>query len=172
MSSVNDSRYLLDIQKKMEAMLKYQKPEDRNQKLLQYYIDELFTFPCFRTTVVQPPAFGIFVYYIRELYISEPGYPYNVKMRLIGPRGSTIKRMEHFCQCSINVHPVNYDHVIVYIASEDYISVARWKVDLAEKCINDVLRIPANGRDIVYQMQMAELAVRNGTYENRIMHFH
>ncbi|KRY25354.1 hypothetical protein T01_14198, partial [Trichinella spiralis] len=60
----------LDIQKKMEAMLKYQKPEDRNQKLLQYYIDELFTFPCFRTTVVQPPAFGIFVYYIRELYIS------------------------------------------------------------------------------------------------------
>ncbi|KAL1233649.1 KH domain-containing RNA-binding protein qki.S [Trichinella spiralis] len=157
MSSVNDSRYLLDIQKKMEAMLKYQKPEDRNQKLLQYYIDELFTFH---------------VLELLELYISEPGYPYNVKMRLIGPRGSTIKRMEHFCQCSINVHPVNYDHVIVYIASEDYISVARWKVDLAEKCINDVLRIPANGRDIVYQMQMAELAVRNGTYENRIMHFH
>ncbi|KRZ95716.1 Protein quaking-A [Trichinella sp. T8] len=172
MSSVNDSRYLYEIQKKMEAMLKYQKPAERDQKLLQYYIDQLFTLPCFRTTVVPPPGFGIFARYVRELHIPIPGYPYNMKMRLTGPRGSTIKRMEDFCQCSINVHPVKYDHVVVYIACVDYINVARWKVDLAEKCIMEILRIPANGRDVVYQMQMAELAVRNGTYESRMMHFH
>ncbi|KRZ09869.1 Protein quaking-A [Trichinella zimbabwensis] len=158
-----------EIRKKLDAMIRYQKPEERNQQLFEHYIDELFTLPFFKRTLVPPPPIGRIVKHFHKMSIHIPGYPHNIKMRLTGPRGSTIKKMEEFCKCCINVHHINYNYVKVFIVCLDYGNVAKWRIDVAIKCINDVLHIPANGRDFVMKMQMDELAVRNGTYENRLM---
>ncbi|KRY66278.1 hypothetical protein T4A_8233 [Trichinella pseudospiralis] len=102
------NREKAEIRKKLDEMIRYQKPEERDQQLFEQYIEE----------------------FLKELWFH----------RLL---------LGEFCyRCLAHKN------------------VAKWKVDFAVKCIDDVLYIPDDGVDFVMEMQLKELAIRNATYKN------
>ncbi|KRX89388.1 hypothetical protein T4E_4645 [Trichinella pseudospiralis] len=126
------NREKAEIRKKLDEMIRYQKPEERDQQLFEQYIEE----------------------FLKELWFH----------RLL--LGDIIKKMEEFCKCYIYVDQINCNSVKVVIVCLAHKNVAKWKVDLAVKCIDDVLYIPDDGVDFVMEMQLKELAIRNATYKN------
>ncbi|KRY82822.1 hypothetical protein T4D_5766 [Trichinella pseudospiralis] len=126
------NREKAEIRKKLDEMIRYQKPEERDQQLFEQYIEE----------------------FLKELWFH----------RLL--LGDIIKKMEEFCKCYIYVDQINCNSVTVVIVCLARKNVAKWKVDLAVKCIDDVLYIPDDGVDFVMEMQLKELAIRNATYKN------
>ncbi|KAL1286188.1 hypothetical protein T4B_13532 [Trichinella pseudospiralis] len=126
------NREKAEIRKKLDEMIRYQKPEERDQQLFEQYIEE----------------------FLKELWFH----------RLL--LGDIIKKMEEFCKCYIYVDQINCNSVKVVIVCLAHKNVAKWKVDFAVKCIDDVLYIPDDGVDFVMEMQLKELAIRNATYKN------
>ncbi|KRY45513.1 hypothetical protein T03_5673 [Trichinella britovi] len=89
-----------------------------------------------------------------ETCYSTAGLPYNMTGRIIGPRGCTVKAIQLFCRCGIELNFIKYNLLLIQIFVEpNYESIVKFKIWKAFQFIHCLLRIDPSGKDMVQAIQ-------------------
>ncbi|KRZ70192.1 Protein quaking-A [Trichinella papuae] len=153
---------------RLVGVLRSQQSGTLNEDVLQHCIKDTFTLPLFADIPSPPPPTGEVEDKCFMLSILKSGYPFDVALRIIGPRGSTVKAVQSATGCKIVLHRENPDLVRVHISTTDYENIAAWRIEQAEKLIMALIEVPQDGQDTIKKLQLAELAVRKGNFTNRL----
>ncbi|KRY29215.1 Protein quaking-A [Trichinella spiralis] len=149
-------------------VLQSQESAASKKAILQHHINETFMLPMFADIPTPPPPTGEMEDKCFLLFIPTHGYPFDVFRRIIGPGGSTAKSIQRTTGCKVVLHRENAHLVRVHFSATDYGNIAAWRIEEAKKRVMALIEIPPDGQDIIKKLQLAELAVRNGTFSNRL----
>ncbi|KRX92118.1 KH domain-containing protein SPIN1 [Trichinella pseudospiralis] len=153
---------------RLAEVLRNQQSGNTEHDVLQHCIKETFTLPLFADMPSPPPPTGEVEDKCFMLPIPKSGYPFDVALRIIGPRGSTVKAVQGATGCKIVLYRGNPDLVRVHISATDYANIAAWRIEQAKRLIMALVEIPQAGQDTIKKLQLAELAVYKGNFTNRL----
>ncbi|KAL1233679.1 Uncharacterized protein TSPI_08702 [Trichinella spiralis] len=119
-------------------VLQSQESEEVKKAILQRHIRNTFMLPMFANVPTPPPPTGEITEKRFIVFIPTNGCPFDVYLRIIGPRGPEMVR--------------------IHIYTMDYENVADWRIGEAKKRITELIKIPLDGQDTIKKLQLAELA--------------
>ncbi|KRZ12592.1 hypothetical protein T11_3823 [Trichinella zimbabwensis] len=138
-------------------------------RLIEQYIEDLFKLPMFKEAdSLRPAPIGNVKYISVKLSIDISKSPWDIRGRIYGPGGSTMKGIQKYSECDVEF---NFDYpgrMYVRICVRDSENVAQWKIDKVKKFVKELMKGPNEGGEAILKLQMAELAVRRRTFENRL----
>ncbi|KRY09850.1 Uncharacterized protein T12_3761 [Trichinella patagoniensis] len=167
-SQRNSYEEVFEQNERMVEVLQSQESEEVKKAILQQHINSTFMLPMFAVIPTPPPPTGEIIEKRFIVYIPTNGCPFDVYLRIIGPRGSTVKSIQRTTGCKVVLCREGPEMVRVDIYTMDYENVADWRIGEVKKRIRELIKIPLDGQDTIKKLQLAELAVQNGTFNNRL----
>ncbi|KRY12991.1 Protein quaking-B [Trichinella patagoniensis] len=168
-SQRNSYEEVFERNERMLEVLQSQQPAASKKVILQHLINDTFMLPMFAVIPTPPPPSGEMEDKCFLLFIQTRGYPFDVFRRIIGPRGSTVKSIQRTTGCKVVLHREGPERVRVHFSATDYGNIAAWRIEEAKKRVMALIEIPPDGQDTIKKLQLAELAVHNGTFKNRLV---
>ncbi|KRY32678.1 hypothetical protein T01_13020, partial [Trichinella spiralis] len=163
----NKSRF--EKNNELIAILQEMPEGPEKEELIEQYIDDLFKLPMFQNVESPPEPSGSVKYAVARMCMDISQKPWNVRGRIFGPRGSTVKAIEKYSECEVDLAFFFPGKMCARISVRDYENVGNWKIEKAKMFIEELLKVPEDGNDdLVIKLQMAELAVRRRNFENRL----
>ncbi|KRZ77272.1 Protein quaking-A, partial [Trichinella papuae] len=162
----------LRLNDELEYALRTAPPGRSTNRMLERYVNALFTIPMFRVRPLPPRGLGRIKKSHGLILISRCQYSFNVASRIIGPRGSTVKSLEQYCGCDIYVEPLNQCILKISISVVDYENVVNWRIGLAKEGLRMLIEERNDNNNLILKLQLAELAVWNRTFQNRLLNRH
>ncbi|KRX64035.1 Uncharacterized protein T09_3799 [Trichinella sp. T9] len=167
-SQRNSYEEVFEQNERLLEVLQSQESEEVKKAILQQHINNTFMLPIFANIPTPPPPTGEIMEKRFIVYIPFNGCPFDIYLRIIGPRGSTVKSIERTTGCKVVLYREGPEMVRIHIYAMDYENVAEWRIGEAKKRIWELIKIPLDGQDTIKKLQLAELAVHNGTFKNRL----
>ncbi|KRZ90783.1 Uncharacterized protein T08_711 [Trichinella sp. T8] len=164
----NSYEEVFEQNERMLEVLQSQESEEVKKAILQQHINNTFMLPMFVNIPTPPPPTGEIIDKRFIVFIPTNGCPFDVYLRIIGPRGSTVKSIQRTTGCRVVLYREGPEMVRVHIYTMDYENVADWRIGEVKKQIRELIKIPLDGQDTIKKLQLAELAVQNGTFKNRL----
>ncbi|KAL1245126.1 Uncharacterized protein TSPI_01567 [Trichinella spiralis] len=163
----NKSRF--EKNNELIAILQEMPEGPEKEELIEQYIDDLFKLPMFQNVESPPEPSGSVKYAVARMCMDISQKPWNVRGRIFGPRGSTVKAIEKYSECEVDLAFFFPGKMCARISVRDYENVGNWKIEKAKMFIEELLKVPEDGNDdLIIKLQMAELAVRRRNFENRL----
>ncbi|KRZ95578.1 Uncharacterized protein T08_7467 [Trichinella sp. T8] len=167
-SQRNSYEEVFEQNERLLEVLQSQESEEVKKAILQQHINNTFMLPIFANIPTPPPPTGEIMEKRFIVYIPFNGCPFDIYLRIIGPRGSTVKSIQRTTGCKVVLYREGPEMVRIHIYATDYENVADWRIGEAKKRIWELIKIPLDGQDTIKKLQLAELAVHNGTFKNRL----
>ncbi|KRX75257.1 Uncharacterized protein T06_16246 [Trichinella sp. T6] len=167
-SQRNSYEEVFEQNERLLEVLQSQESEEVKKAILQQHINNTFMLPIFANTPTPPSPTGEIMEKRFIVYIPSNGCPFDIYLRIIGPRGSTVKSIQRTTGCKVVLYREGPEMVRIHIYAMDYENVADWRIGEAKKRIWELIKIPLDGQDTIKKLQLAELAVHNGTFKNRL----
>ncbi|XP_003374248.1 hypothetical protein Tsp_09614 [Trichinella spiralis] len=167
-SQRNSYEEVFERNERLLEVLQSQESEEVKKAILQRHIRNAFMLPMFADIPTPPPPTGEIIEKRFIVFIPTNGCPFDVYLRIIGPRGSTVKSIQRTTGCKVVLYREGPEMVRIHIYTMDYENVADWRIGEAKKRITELIKIPLDGQDTIKKLQLAELAVHNGTFMNRL----